>query len=99
VRWSSIRILSVGAVRAMVARPEPPRKDSRRPRQKGIRTLDDRPTDNARPRLTGHSPDVRPELRELLFNGLVAPIDVIDALDVGNTLCDETSKHEARGRT
>src|SRR6516165_5927674 len=42
------------------------------------------------------APDLRSELRELLFDGLVAAIDVVDALDLGTPFGDQAREHQAR---
>src|ERR1700756_2213776 len=47
--------------------------------------------------LIRHAPDLRAELRELLLDGLVAAIDVVDALDLGASLGYEAREHQARG--
>src|SRR5579859_2700734 len=42
-----------------------------------------------------YTPDLRPELRQLLLDGLVTAIDVIDALDVGAPLGHQPGEHQA----
>src|SRR6516165_12688105 len=43
-----------------------------------------------------NAPDLGSELRELLLDGLVTAIDVVDALDLGAALGDEAGEYQAR---